>query len=97
MAKHTPGPWTANLGYTPTVTVGDTLLCVPSAPADELGGRHLSELTANARLIAAAPDYHQAVAELLALWPLGGYELEAYMDATFIPAAMAARAKAKGE
>jgi hypothetical protein len=52
---HTPGPWTAKLGYTPTVWAGETCLCAVSSHADELGGRHLSELTANARLIAAAP------------------------------------------
>lgn len=54
--NHTPGPWEASLGYTPTVKAGETLLCVPSARADDIGGRQLSELHANARLIAAAPD-----------------------------------------
>ncbi len=54
--NHTSGLWKANLGYTPTVTVGETLLCVPSATADEIGGRQLSELHANARLMAAAPE-----------------------------------------
>jgi hypothetical protein len=42
------------------------------------------------------PDYTAAVDELLDTWPLDGYELEAFMSATFIPAVEAARAAAKG-
>jgi hypothetical protein len=44
----------------------------------------------------ARPDYTAAVDELLDTWPLDGYELEAFMSATFIPAVEAARAAAKG-
>ena len=39
----------------------------------------------------ATPDYSAAVNELLGMWPLDGYELEAYMSATFLPALLAAR------
>lgn len=53
---HTPGPWVATGGYTPTVKAGEVLIAVPGSRADELGGRSLAELTANARLIASAPD-----------------------------------------
>lgn len=44
----------------------------------------------------AAPDYTAAVDELMGIWPLEGYELEAFMSATFIPAVEAARQAARG-
>lgn len=61
--KHTPGPWTATGGYAPTVKAGDTLLCVPSARADSIGGRQLDELQANAHLIAACPTMYEFIAQ----------------------------------
>ncbi len=56
MSHHTRGLWHATGGYTPTVMAGETLICVPMSKPDAIGGQHLSELTANARLIAAAPE-----------------------------------------
>lgn len=38
-----------------------------------------------ARLVAAAPDLLRVCREFLELWPLSGYELEAYCDSTLIP------------
>lgn len=46
---------------------------------------------------APGPDYSTAVNDLMELWPLDGYELEAYMSATFMPAVVAARRAARGE
>lgn len=91
-SRHTPGPWTATLGYTPTVKAGDTLLAAPSARADDLGGRQLSELHANARLIAAAPDLLAACEEALRL-----LEDQRLYDATTDEMLRAAIHKAKGE
>jgi hypothetical protein len=41
------------------------------------------------------PDLLQVVQDLLDLWPLSGYELEAYVWHAFIPAARRAVARAK--
>lgn len=79
-AKHTPGPWVATGGYTPTVTAGDVLIAVPGARADSLGGRTLAELGANAELIAAAPAFAAA-------WRLVPEDIrERIFDALYTPA-----------
>jgi len=54
---HTPGPWIIMGNYHPQVWAGGTLL-VPNVNArrDDIGGQQLSEIFANAKLIAAAPD-----------------------------------------
>lgn len=101
---HTPGPWEAfhvtsagwsvrrqheREGYTgkaPICSMAWWQFDIPGIIDNEISG-------ANARLIAASPNYHAAVKDLLDLWPLSGYELEAYMSATFIPAVTEAFAK----
>jgi hypothetical protein len=74
---HTPGPWTLALYdngcFTVTGTMGDmhgAILCSRSDVPD----RFVGEGNANAHLIAAAPDYHEAVAD--ALTPNDGYNCE---------------------
>jgi hypothetical protein len=100
MAKHTPGPWEYGELEGDTIYLwayrneaDDEGVLVATATREEV---ETKACEANARLIAAAPGYHQAVVDLLALWPLSGYELEAYMGSTFVPAVRAAFRKAKG-
>jgi len=58
MSKHTPGPWKFTGGYAPAVKtqtghhICGGILGIP----DQIGGYSLAECSANARLIAAAPD-----------------------------------------
>lgn len=78
-------------------TMNSDVACVMTEP-DECHRRWTDEQgRVDLRLASAAPDYHKAVADLLELWPLAGYELEAYMGATFIPAVKAAHNKARGK
>lgn len=49
------------------------------------------------KLHAAARRLADAVDDLLGLWPLSGYELEAYMDNTFIPDVKLVRAEMEGK
>lgn len=65
-AKHTPGPWTATGGYCPQVKAMKTTIAgVINARADAIGGQQLSEITANANLIATAPDFFDATNNIL--------------------------------
>lgn len=57
MTPYTLGPWHATTGYCPQVKAGTTIIVsMVGATKDAIGGEQLSEITANARLIAAAPD-----------------------------------------
>lgn len=86
--KHTPGLWMEGVYEWCVVTDDDT----PVAQA-ETGNPNWRE---NAKLIAAAPDLLAACEEMLGIYPLSGYELEAFCDVTLIPLMRAAVAKAKG-
>jgi hypothetical protein len=89
MSKHTPGPWKV---------VTDIVESTPFEvhTADGIRWTARCVYRADADLISAAPDYDKAARDLLELWPLSGYELEAYCDATLIPALRAAIRKAEG-
>lgn len=70
MSKHTPGPWQVNHSDPTQVcdTDGEQRGCAPLALAV---GETIKERTANARLIAAAPDLLEALQELLEAEVLG--------------------------
>ena len=96
---HTPGPWRIdNLeSYDAypgapfrNVWAGDPAKCI--ARAIDHG-----DVDANAALIAAAPDLLNLVKGLLELWPMSGYELDAYIGSTFISEAEAILARVKGK
>ena len=56
--EHTPGPWMRTKGPCPSIVAdgGKTLIVANvNARVDAIGGQHLSEIFANARLIASAP------------------------------------------
>jgi hypothetical protein len=87
---------------------GKTTDRCPCAESAEPGWAQVGVTQAQLQRLALAQQCHQAdiaavealIAELaavlrglLGLWPLSGYELEAYCDATLIPAARAALAK----
>ena len=58
MSKHTPGPWVAVGSWVehPDDSVADICSCDPATLNQQKLGRTYSEMCANARLIAAAPD-----------------------------------------
>lgn len=92
--KHTPGPWAYIVpdGYVvrhPQV-YSDT---GPVCNATWLGDRRIDELRANARLIAAAPELFNALAEIVAAADGDGWKA---LDAGFNNARTAI-AKATGE
>jgi len=96
MSKHTPGPWKAKKW------VGTDLYDDPDRPFVEVGNVHWSpknwkpaaaiKQTANARLIAAAPELLEALENLLKV-----HEGEGGTQHNAADMARAAIAKAKGE
>jgi hypothetical protein len=63
--SHTPGPWRVeNRGWWPEVVVSDT----PRREITSIEGRSESEVFANARLIAAAPELLAALNEMVTLF-----------------------------
>lgn len=84
MSKHTPGPWTAQPNG--AIWVGDTLISVCAIAPEEA--------TANANLIAAAPDLLEALQLVV---DKIGTDFELYSEQQFaIDNARAAIAKATG-
>lgn len=85
-AKHTPGPWTRNRAIN-TVDMGRYSVICPFGADSK---KHVSEIEANMRIIAAAPDLLAALEAMIAK-----------IDADKLPIscslARAAIAKAKGE
>ena len=85
-AKHTPGPWTRNRAIN-TVDMGRYSVICPFGADSK---KHVSEIEANMRIIAAAPDLLAALESMIAK-----------IDADKLPIscsiARAAIAKAKGE
>lgn len=71
MSKHTPGPWRvgSNSVGGPTITTADkrsTIADIRTCGGVHCGGPQHPETTANARLIAAAPDLLEALREMVA-------------------------------
>ncbi|MET3481590.1 hypothetical protein [Methylobacterium sp. 1973] len=66
MAKHTPGPWMATIGNRGTLCVisGDAWICGELSNGN---GEFPGEAEANARLISAAPEMLEVLAEYLML------------------------------
>lgn len=67
MAKHTPGPWVLNGGYHPayasiSISAGKRGICAIASSIKRPG----EESMANARLITAAPEMLELLAEYLA-------------------------------
>lgn len=60
MSKHTPGPWVVRYDYVVQAPAYDDGRLVPVAQPYGVNCDG-TDLFANARLIAAAPDYHEAV------------------------------------
>ena len=89
-AKHTPGPWTRNRAIN-TVDMGRYSVICPFGADSK---KHVSEIEANMRIIAAAPDLLAALDAIVKM--IGQYSGQGRMD-TEISAARAAIAKAKGE
>jgi hypothetical protein len=57
------------------------------AEVDEDIVKSTEEAEANGRLIAKAPEMFVLITDLMNLWPLSGYELEAYIANEFMPRA----------
>lgn len=89
-AKHTPGPWTRNRAIN-TVDMGRYSVICPFGADSK---KHVSEIEANMRIIAAAPDLLAALEAIIKM--IGPYAGQGRMDAE-IAAARAAIAKARGE
>lgn len=102
MTQHTPGPWEPTLGQVPPESVwnqhGFARICRLSDRYDS-GPLSNSTITANARLIAAAPDLLAALEALAEFIPdIALHNTQAMMRRdTAINLTMAALAKAKGE
>lgn len=71
MSKHTPGQWIHSLTCDPlhfhsltTIIAGNVMSGMPQARIDVGGKADITELEANARLIAAAPDLYAVLSEL---------------------------------
>ncbi len=85
---HTPGPWATARGFEGQTVVGsDGVLVADCSIIDRLGQRTGPECTANARLIAAAPDLLEALKAVVAIADRRTVEFDA---------AHAAIAKAEG-
>ncbi len=102
--RHTPGPWQAFNGYLVRKCIGD--VCAPIAHIDTpyrhgigiVKGEH--EVSANIRLIAAAPDLLEALEELATIVQgvIDDTNIHGIgMDSFTLQPARAAIAKAKGE
>lgn len=63
MTKHTPGPWSAIGADVKTAGPTSRVICWTGQP-----GIALTEVRANARLIAAAPDMLNALLDVLNFW-----------------------------
>lgn len=86
MAKATPGPWNAGISeYTQHVFSADGILCEPR-------GASIETRSANACLIAAAPELLEALKQLLSY----GLKMSAKHEAPAFEAARSAIAKATG-
>lgn len=106
-ATHTQGPWTVtDDGYAITGADGGTLivettkanwenLAAAAAQGSTLAQKHLPEVEANARLIAAAPELLAALEALVGEADLGEVDLDDD-DRIKLDNARAAIAKAKG-
>jgi hypothetical protein len=95
MNKHTPGPWTAisdplHFHSLTTIIAGNVVQGIPQMRIDVGGKVDITELEANARLIAAAPDLLEAL-EALVTQVSNSHAYEELADAR------AAIDKAKGE
>lgn len=110
--KHTPGPWELGTETVPVVDGWNqkkktekrprvithiARFPIPVAIPCVGGGISDAQQQANAALIASAPELLAACKELLGIWPLVGYELEAFCDNTLIPMMLAAVKKAEGK
>ena len=94
--QHTPGPWKINKKYSfsvETLSDGQGINIIAEC-SDPDGIRSAGEDSANAKLIAAAPDLLAALEAIIKM--IGPYAGQGRMD-TEISAARAAIAKARGE
>ena len=91
MNSYTPGPWVAVGGWVehPDDDVADICTCDIELMEQGKLGRSSDEITANARLIAAAPEMLEALVDLL------GWQTFAPDDV--VTQAHAAIARARGE
>jgi len=95
--KHTPGPW-IQVGHWvehPDETVADICTCDPEAMGQSHFKRNYSEVVANARLIAAAPEMLEALQAIYHERPRG-YEYVSEYSLTIEDIARKAIAKATG-
>ena len=95
MSKHTPGPWlieaqNCHFGDIATVHNTDEKWVTIYAPHWMETGMDEKEQSANARLIAAAPELLESLVDLVCLYPLDSTD-------AIITSARAAIAKATGE
>ena len=93
MNKHTPGPWNATKFNPVTGDIDDCYLYVEPGIAvieRKVKGRDQHD-TANARLLAAAPDLLEALEDIVQWIERGDFE------ESFLAAARAAIARARGE
>ena len=95
MSEHTPGPWSESPD-------GSTIYRVDGVPVARIAaaGRPGDARSANARLIAAAPDMLEALEKALHLLELQSEPTDAfrYVDGVDVPAAArAAIAQARGK
>ena len=100
-AKHTPGPWTLQ----PLTTEHGRLITGRAFDGSDkaivmrVRGGTADQADANARLLAAAPDYWDAAEAMKdAIWMVGldGFKYRAVLE-THFDALMAAHAKVNGE
>lgn len=103
--KFTPGPWVETLetrscdictiySVSPRSTPEPEAQCWLYIIAPESLYRDEQEQDANARLIAAAPDLYEALAEMVSTYREGGPDDS---EPSMVRAALAALAKARGE
>ena len=88
--EHTPGPWTTGRAINSVDTGKYSWIC----PFGASSKKQVEEITANAKLIAAAPDLLAALDDMVKL--IGPYAGQGRMDEE-ICKARAAIAKARGE
>uniref|UniRef100_A0A6M3LI58 Uncharacterized protein n=1 Tax=viral metagenome TaxID=1070528 RepID=A0A6M3LI58_9ZZZZ len=102
-SKHTPGPWThiprARDGHADRIAKGHSEFISVGCPHAEtpiLDYPHDNEQTANAKLIAAAPELLYALREIVSQIDQGGSGGKVFSRDACIAAARAAIAKAEG-
>lgn len=97
MGKHTEGPWTVN-AWTDGALLIDSVDDNPASVAVALVPQHMANQTANARLIAAAPDMLALLEQAIpVLAEHAQYDNEPSAESEILNAARAILARIKGE